>query len=75
MLASSALPEDSSIRNFENGKAGYVADSMEQGHLLPRDMDELHNLKKHELFLSIKRDLALVRPHSTWSFILATSLP
>ena len=29
--------------------------------LLPRDMNELRNLKKHEVFLSLKRDLALVR--------------
>ena len=75
MLDGSPLPEDSSICNFDNGRAGYVADSVEQALLLPRDMDELYNLKKHELFLSIKRDLALVRPHSTCSFILATSLP
>ena len=75
VLDGSPLPEDSSICNFDNGGAGYVADSIEQALLLPRDMDELYNLKKHKLFLSIKRNLALVRPHSTCSFILATSLP
>ena len=41
--------------------AGYVANAMEQVLLLLKDMDELWNLKKHELFLSVKRDLALVR--------------
>ena len=53
------LPTDSSIREFDNGKAGYVANSVEQA-LLPRDMVKLRNLKKHEMFLSLKRDLALV---------------
>ena len=75
MLDGLPLLKDSLICNFDNGGVGYVADSVEQTLLLPRDMDELCNLKKHELFLSIKRDLAMVRPHSTCSFILATSLP
>ena len=35
--------------------------AVEQTLLLPKDMDELRNLKKHELFLSVKRDLTLVR--------------
>lgn len=48
---------------------------MEQALLLPRDMDELQNFKKHKLFLFVKRDLALVKPPSTCSFISATSLP
>nr|POF11364.1 hypothetical protein CFP56_57284 [Quercus suber] len=52
-------PHDSSIRNFDNGRAGYVANSVEQALLLPWDMAELQNLKKHEMFLSLKRDLAL----------------
>lgn len=37
-----------------------MANSVEQALLLPRDMAELWNLKKHEMFLSLKRDLALV---------------
>ena len=38
-----------------------MANVEEQALFLPRDMDELWNLKKRELFLSMKRDLALVR--------------
>ena len=41
-----------------------MANSVEQAFLLPRDMVELHNLKKHEMFLFLKRDLALVRVHT-----------
>lgn len=37
-----------------------MADSVEQVLLLPRDMAKLRNLKKHEVFISLKRDLALV---------------
>ena len=37
-----------------------MANSVEQALLLLRDMAELWNLKKHEMFLSLKRDLALV---------------
>ena len=60
MLDEAPLPTNSSVHEFDNGRAGYVANSVEQA-LLPRDMVELRNLKKHEMFLSLKRDLALVR--------------
>ena len=55
-LDDSPLQEDASIRDFEGERAGYVANAVEQALLLPRDMDELRNLKKHELFLFVKRD-------------------
>ena len=60
VLDDAPLPTDSSIRNFDNGRASYVANSVGQALLLPRDMAKLRNLKKHKLFLSLKRDLALV---------------
>nr|POE97564.1 hypothetical protein CFP56_17083 [Quercus suber] len=52
--------EDASIHNFDGRRASYMANVVEQDFLLPKDMDELRNLKKHELFLSVKRDLALL---------------
>ena len=60
VLDGAPLLTDSSIRNFDHGRAGYVANSIEQELLLPRDMAKLWNLKKHEMFLSLKKDLALV---------------
>ena len=54
------LPFDSTIRHFQQGKAGYVVNSVQQSLLLLEDMVDLRNLKKHEVFLSLKRDLALV---------------
>ncbi|KAK9988415.1 hypothetical protein SO802_028654 [Lithocarpus litseifolius] len=46
-LDGSPLHEDSSIRNFDGRRAGYVANVVEQALLLPKDMNELRNLKKH----------------------------
>ena len=54
------LPLDSSIRDFQMRKAGYVADALEQPLLLPQDMANLRTLKKHKIFLTLKRDLAMV---------------
>ena len=73
ILDGAPLPTDSSIHNFDNGRASYVANSVGQALLLPRDMAELRNLKKHEMFLSLKRDLALVR-FLPFSFITVTLL-
>lgn len=64
MLDGAPLPSDSFIRDFLIGRASYVADSLEQALLLPQDMVELRNLKKHEVLLTLKRDLALVISHS-----------
>ena len=37
-----------------------MADSIEQALLFSRDMEELWNLKKHEVFLTLKRNLVVV---------------
>ena len=37
-----------------------MADALEQPLLLPQDMADLRTLKKHEVFLTLKRDLAMV---------------
>ena len=37
-----------------------MADAVEQALLLLGDMADLRTMKKHEVFLSLKRDLALV---------------
>ena len=60
MLDGSPLPANSSIRNFQQGKAGYVADVVEQALLLLDDMAHLRTIRKHEVFLSLKKDLAMV---------------
>ena len=62
---------DASIRNFQQGKANYVADAVEQALLLPEDMADLRSLRKHEVFLSLKRDLTLVSLLTTFPFLLS----
>ena len=39
---------------------GYVADAVEQALLLPGDIANLRLMRKHKVFLSLKRGLALV---------------
>ena len=70
VLDEAPLPADASIRNFQQGRAGYVADVVEQALLLPEDMADLRSMRKHEVFLSLKRDLALVSSLTTLSLSL-----
>ena len=60
VLDGAPLPADASIRNFQQGKVGYMADAVEQVLLLPKDMADLRSIRKHKVFLSLKKDLALV---------------
>ena len=54
------LPVDASSRDFQQAMVGYVANAVEQALLLPEDMANLRLMRKHEVFLSLKRGLALV---------------
>ena len=49
---------DTSIRNYQGGQAGHVAEALEQ--LLPRDMEAYKRFSQQELFLSLKREMAMV---------------
>ena len=62
MLDKAPRPSDTSIRDFQQGKAGYVANAVEQALLLPTDMVDLRSIRKHEVFLNLKRDLTMVSP-------------
>ena len=55
-----AIPYNVSIREYNRGRAGYVADALEQPLLLPRDMEAYRRFSQPEIFLSLKRDLAMV---------------
>ena len=71
VLDRAPLPADASIRNFQQGKPDYVANAVEQALLLPEDMANLRSPRKHEIFLSLKRDLALVSLLTTFPFPLS----
>ena len=62
MLDKAPLPSDASIKDFQQNKAGYVANAVEQALLLPIDMANLRSMRKHEVFLNLKKDLAMVSP-------------
>ena len=51
---------NSSIREFHRGHSYHVAEALECHLLLSKDMDTLKHMRQPELFLSLKRDLALV---------------
>ena len=39
-----------------------MANAMEQALLLPKDLANLRSMRKHKVFLGLKRDLAIVSP-------------
>ena len=51
---------DTSIRHYHGGHAGHVAEALEQPLLLLKDMEAYRCFNQQELFLSLKRDLAMV---------------
>jgi len=73
VLDGAPLTANASIQNFQQGKVGYIADAVEQALLLPEDMAELRSLRKHEVFLSLKRDFVMVSPLPTLHFFYHSS--
>ena len=51
---------DTSIRNYPGGQISHVAEALEQPLLLPRDMKAYRRFNQQEIFLSLKKDLAIV---------------
>ena len=64
-----AIPYNASVREYNRGRAGYITETLEQPMLLPRDMEAYKRFSQAELFLSLKRDLAMVR-----QFILSSAI-
>ena len=59
-----AIPWNASIREYQRGHSAHVAEALKQPLLLPKDMDAVRKLKQHDLFLSLKRDFAMVSSQS-----------
>ena len=51
---------DATLRHYRRGNAGLVAEALQQLILLPKDMEAYRTFNHPELFLSLKRDLAMV---------------
>ena len=62
VLDKAPFPRDASIKDFQQSKAEYVANAVEQALLLPTDIANLRSMRKYEVFLNLKRDLAMVSP-------------
>ena len=62
------IPWGASVREFQKERAGYIAKALEQPLLLPKDMDGYRCFSQNDIFLSLKRDLAMVNHSSTYGF-------
>ena len=60
MLGDEPLRDDASLRDFNRGIGCHVALAVEETLLLPKDMSELRNIRKNEVFLNCKRYLGMV---------------
>ena len=54
------MRDNASIRDFHGGNGCHVASALEKALLLPTDMVELRSIRKHEVFLNLKRYLGMV---------------
>ncbi|XP_030939727.1 uncharacterized protein LOC115964585 [Quercus lobata] len=59
MLHEEPFMGNASLKDFRGGEGTYVVYSLERSLLLPTDMAELGNLRRQEVFLSIKRYLGM----------------
>ena len=63
-----AIPYDASIWDALRGHANYLAQALQQPLLLPKDMESIRQAKQPDLFMSLKRDLAMVSCSSVIQF-------
>ena len=59
-LEGAAISWGTSIRDFQRWHLTYVVEALKQPLLLPRDMEAIGRMKQPDLFLSLKKDLAMV---------------
>ena len=68
-----AIPWNASVKEFQRGHSAYIAGALEQPLLLPKDMDAIRKLKQQDLFMPLKRDLAMVSSQPHTFYLLSTS--
>ena len=66
---SALIAMDATLRHFRGVHAGLLAEALEQPLLLPQDMAAYRSFNHPDLFLSLKRDLAIVSYSAHLSFI------
>ena len=57
---SAPIAWDASLRHYHGRHAGHIVKALGQPLLLPKDMEAYRSFTHLELFLSLKRDLAMV---------------
>ena len=55
-----AILWNASVKDFQRGHATHIVEALEQPFLLPKDMEAVGKMRQQDLFLSLRRDLALV---------------
>ena len=63
------IPFDATLRHYRGGHVGLMAEALQQPLLLPQDMAAYKTFNHPNLFLSLKRDLAIVSYSAHLSFI------
>ena len=58
---------NASIKEFQRGHSAYIAKALEQPLFLPKDMNALRKMRQPDLFMSLKRDLAMVSSQPCFS--------
>ena len=69
MLNGEPLRDNASIRDFRGGDGCHVASAMEEALLHPKDMAELRSIRRHEVFLNLKRYLGMVGTYPPFIFL------
>ena len=62
-LDGAPIPWDATLWKSQRGQASFLAEALQQPLLLPRDMEGLRKTRQPDLFMSLKRDMAMVRVH------------
>ena len=70
ILNSEPLRDNASIRDFHGGNGCHVASALEEALLVSTDITELWSIKRHEVFLNLKRYLGMVYGHPPFFFLL-----
>ena len=70
MLNVEPLRDNASIRDFHGGDGCHVTSVLEEALLLPNDMAELRSIRRHKVFLNLKRYLGMVCTHPPPFFFL-----
>ena len=65
---------DATLRHYHGGHAGLVTEALEQPLLLPQDMAAYRSFNHPKLFLSLKRDLAMVSDSVNFSSFIFTCI-